>query len=208
MQAEVTTQKTTARLVLAAQGEGRYCDIARFIEKGFATHYHANIHVSMPQLLAVAQSGQYRAALGLRKGPESFFSQQDLTQPIMQTLAQHEIQAQANALVEIGSLYSNSHLRTVQLLVSLVQQLRAQAVTHILCTATTPLTQLFQSTGVNIVTLSQASADKLGAAGANWGDYYSTHPRVIVLSVAELAHLLTTPDYQRLVNLTKVGLCA
>lgn len=208
MQAEVITHKTPARLVLAAQGEGLYRDIAHFIEQGFATHYHANIHVSMPQLLAVTQSGQYRAALGLRMGPDTFFSQQYLTQPIMQTLAQHDIFTHANRLVEIGSLYSNSHLRTVQLLVSLVQRLKAQNITHILCTATTPLTQLFQSTGVNIVTLSQASADKLGAAGANWGDYYSTHPRVIVLSVMELAHLLTTPDYQRLVNLTRVGLCA
>ena len=64
MQAEVITHKTPARLVLAAQGEGLYCDIAHFIDQGFATHYHANIHVSMPQLLAVTQSGQYRAAPG------------------------------------------------------------------------------------------------------------------------------------------------
>jgi hypothetical protein len=179
----------TMRVELISQQHPLRYTAESFIKAGFAKAYAADIDVSMPTIIAL-QKAQFKAALGVRSAQQALFVEQYLSRPIEKELALASIMAKRNEIVEIGHLYSNTSSFTLSLLIVTALVLRKQGYQSMVFTATSQLANLFQKFGLKPTFLAEADPAKLSASKQNWGTYYATSPKVMVLQLDEVESLI------------------
>jgi hypothetical protein len=179
----------TLRVELIRQQDPLRHTAERFIKAGFAKAYSADIDVSMPTIIAL-QKAQFKAALGVRSAQQALFVEQYLSLPIEHALARLGITAKRNEIAEIGHLYSNTSSFTLSLLIVTALVLRKQQYKSMVFTATSQLASLFHKFGLKPTFLAEADPTKLSASPQNWGTYYATAPKVMVLQLDEVEALI------------------
>lgn len=159
-------------------------ELEKFIKKGFAKAYGADIHHFMPTLLAI-KGQHYQAALGLRSGRESLFVQQYLDDNVMDCLAAKGIATQPEQIAEIGNLFALSRRYAMPLFMASTLGLFLNHYSHLLFCGTNHLIALLQREGVKLTYLADADPSRLAPSNDDWGSYYETEPKIMVLDLKD-----------------------
>lgn len=162
-----------------------------FIHDGFKKAYSADIHVSMPWVIALEKSG-FKAALGMRSARHTLFIEQYLSLPIEKALVSFGQEQCRAKIAEIGHLYSNSSNFTLSLLVVTSLLLHKQRYTSMVFTATEQLADLLTKFGLHPSFIAHADPAKLLLSGLYWGSYYDTRPKVMVLKLTDVVSLIAS----------------
>lgn len=162
-----------------------------FIRDGFKKAYSADIHVSMPVVIALEKSG-FKAALGMRSAKHTLFIEQYLSLPIEKALVALGQEPCRAKIAEIGHLYSNSSNFTLSLLIVTSLLLYKQCYTTMVFTATEQLADLLTKFGLHPSFIAQADPAKLLLSGQYWGSYYDTQPKVMVLKLSDVVSLIAS----------------
>ena len=175
--------------------------LQQFIAAGFAGHYGASVSQFMPHLLGVSLNNEWQAALGVRFATQQrLFTEQYLTVPAEQALAQRGIFTTRQSLAEIGHLYAEQRSALMQLFVLMVQALHQLTIGHLMFAATADLKRLLRRHGIELTDIAPADPGCLGEQANAWGSYYATKPDVCLLSVAQAAARINTdPRLQQLI---------
>lgn len=157
-------------------------EVQAFISQCFAEHYNARVEHFMPDLLALrGPDGSLQGALGLRFASQTpLFCEQYLYEPVEQLISHVQGEPTERAvLIEVGQLAAHDAGSARALIIHATAYLAAQGLRYVVFTGTRQLRNSFARLGLRPQFLAQAEAARLGAAGAAWGDYYSTTPQVM-----------------------------
>ncbi|WP_085297187.1 thermostable hemolysin [Cognaticolwellia mytili] len=183
--------------VFSENKEGR-AEVESFIRHGYQKSYKANISIAMPFLLSVSE-GKLKAALGIRSASSPLFIEQYLDVPINELDLFKSQHIQRNDIVEIGSLYSNSKRFTVPLFLVTAIALFCLGFKYMVFSGTEIVIGIISKAGINCQYICDADAELLNESGDEWGSYYETSPKVVALSLAEVARVIDSqPYYQKL----------
>jgi hypothetical protein len=174
-------------------------DVERFIKQGFYKSYAAEISITMPYLLAV-NNGKFRAALGIRSAKQPLFIEQYLELPIEQTPLLRDEKISRNEIVEIGHLYSNAQRFTIPLFLVSAISLFYCGFKYMAFSGTDRVLSIISRIGLECHYLVDATQGALNhSSDDNWGSYYSTSPKVVLLSLAQVIKVIDGgPIYQNL----------
>jgi hypothetical protein len=183
--------------VFSEDKEGR-ADVESFISHGYQKSYKANISIAMPFLLSVSD-GKLKAALGIRSASSPLFIEQYLD-VLIEELDLFKFQhIQRKDIVEIGSLYSNSNRFTVPLFLVTAISLFCLDFKYMAFSGTKKVIEIISKTGINCEYICDANAELLNESGDEWGSYYETAPKVVAVSLADVARVVDShPYYQKL----------
>lgn len=186
---------TKALLQLVKTPDLQRASIEQFIASGFAKAYQADVHSFMPNLLGVSRAGEWQAVLGLRCASHTeLFIEHYLPAPVEQLLATYGMQAERSQLIEIGHLYASNRQSLLQLFVLMAYALDQLNYRYLLCAATTQVRGILSRHGIELTELGEAKAEALGEAAASWGSYYDTNPKVCVMDLAAVTHLIHSDE--------------
>jgi len=186
---------TKALLQLVKSSDIQRASIEQFIASGFAKAYQADVHSFMPNLLGVSRAGDWQAVLGLRCAAHTeLFIEHYLPAPVEQLLATYGMQAERSQLIEIGHLYASNRQSLLQLFVLMAYALDQLNYRYLLCAATTQVRGILSRHGIELTELGEAKAEALGEAAASWGSYYDTNPKVCVMDLAAVTHLIHSDE--------------
>jgi hypothetical protein len=186
---------TKALLQLVKSSDIQRASIEQFIASGFAKAYQADVHKFMPNLLGVSRAGEWQAVLGLRCAAHTeLFIEHYLPAPVEQLLATYGMQAERSQLIEIGHLYASNRQSLLQLFVLMAYALDQLNYRYLLCAATTQVRGILSRHGIELTELGQAKAEALGEAAGSWGSYYDTNPKVCVMDLAAVTHLIHSDE--------------
>lgn len=165
--------------------------LQQFIQQGFTAHYQATVQHFMPNLLGVSRNGQWQAVLGLRSAANTaLFIEQYLPVAVEQLLAGRGVYAERSELIEIDHLYASNRQSLLQLFVLMAYALDQLNYRYLLCAATTQVRDILSRHGIELTELAEAKAETLGEQAASWGTYYDTNPKVCVMDLAAVTHLI------------------
>lgn len=180
-----------ALLQLVKSSDIQRASIEQFIASGFAKAYQADVHSFMPNLLGVSRAGDWQAVLGLRCAAHTeLFIEHYLPAPVEQLLATYGMQAERSQLIEIGHLYASNRQSLLQLFVLMAYALDQLNYRYLLCAATTQVRGILSRHGIELTELAEAKAEALGHQAASWGTYYDTNPKVCVMDLAAVTHVI------------------
>lgn len=150
-----------------------------FIQTRFAAVHGARAPVGYSRFMSRMRSAQHGAALGFRRASEGrLFLEAYLDGPVEQLLAQRlGWPVQRARIVEIGSLAANSPQELIKLWCSAACELIEDSDVGV-AVLTRRLRMMLRRIGITLHELAPALPDRLGAAGAEWGSYYSNDPVV------------------------------
>jgi len=174
------------------QCEGR-SSVEDFIQKGFSKTYGANIHVSMPIVLAV-KKGTYKAALGIRSTQSPLFIEQYLNSSIESLLSTPDHRVSRNEIIEIGHLFSNAKKFTIPLLLVTAISLYCSGFKYMVFSGTEQVNNLISKTGIRVTFLAKADSSKLDKSNDLWGTYYDSNPQVVSVSLANVMAIISGKD--------------
>ena len=189
--------KTITPSPLDVDAFSRQCEgrnrIEEFIKKGFTNAYSADIHVSMPVVLAV-KKGTYKAALGVRSTRSALFIEQYLDSSIEQLLSTPDNPVSRDEIIEIGHLFSNAQKFTIPLLLVTAASLYRSGFKYMVFTGTEQVNKLISRTGINVSHLANADSNKLDKSNDQWGTYYDSNPQVVSVSLANVMAIVSAKD--------------
>ena len=187
----VVTEPGESCLQLVLPDQPQRSSLQQFIQQGFTAHYKAKVQHFMPNLLGVSRNGQWQAVLGLRSAARTpLFIEQYLPVAVEQLLATHGLSAQRCQLIEIGHLYASNRQSLLQLFVLMAYALNQLNYRYLLCAATTQVRAILSRHGIELTELAEAKAEALGQQAASWGTYYDTNPKVCVMDLAAVTHVI------------------
>jgi hypothetical protein len=182
-----------------SKGDLKRKNVEHFIRQGFVKTYNANVAISMPWLLSV-KDAKYKAALGIRSAVDTLFIEQYLSEPIEQAIAKNlskrDIECSGNnaisrhEIAEIGHLYSNGKRFTLPLLLVTAISLFCNDYKYMVFSGTEHVLKLIAKAGVNCWFIAKAKKESLNGAQDNWGSYYETNPKVVIISLLEVMTLI------------------
>lgn len=173
-------------------------EVEEFIQQGFKKAYAANIEITMPYLLAV-NNGKLKAALGIRSASSPLFVEQYLSAPIELHPVLSKKNISREAIAEIGHLYSNAHKFTIPLFLLTTVSLFCLDFKYLVFSATERVLAIVKAAGVEATYLVDADPAKLIASGDDWGSYYQTNPKVVLIDLASVMAVIDSqPVYQQL----------
>jgi hypothetical protein len=155
---------------------------AAMIEQHFLATHAARITVpALPLAVARGAEGRILGAAGLRVAAQGFVSQVYLDRPVAEELTALSGAAVApQDVIEVVSLACPAPAATLPVIEAITAEGRRLGASWGLFTATGPLMRLLRRTGVPIVALAPARAERMGDP-ARWGRYYQTEPWVCAL---------------------------
>lgn len=157
------------------------------IERTYSQAFCGLVRRHYPNLVCVSDaSGEVLAAAGVRRAQdEPLYLEQYLDAPIEVSAARVAGRAVARAEIgEIGNLASEDADASACLFLALAEILAQAGCTFAAATATRRLRLRFQRLGFPIQSLAPASEDRVDAHAADWGNYYSCGPEVLIGAVA------------------------
>ena len=183
--------------VFTTNCEGRK-SAEQFIKQGFNKAYNANISITMPQILTV-KNGNFKAALGIRSAKSPLFIEQYLSSPIEQNIPRSTQEINRNDIVEIGSLYSNATRFTLPLFLVTAVSLFYQNYKYLTFAGTSHVLNILSKAGVNFSTIGDAKESALSPSDDDWGSYYDTNPKVVVVALSSVISAIDKQEkYQQL----------
>lgn len=167
------------RLRLYGPGdEGREA-IEQYIQARYRQRFGAVIHDWLPTLVSLEHHGEIVAAAGYRSAQLPLYLERYLPRPIETYLLDAEVPAHRALIVETGQFASDR--AGGRFLVPMLARHLSQAGFHwAVSTLTGELAELFHRMGLSPLTLADADPACLQASErADWGTYYTHHPRVV-----------------------------
>ena len=157
-----------------------------FIRKKFHNSYLADVNISYPTIISVADlNGEIVAALGVRRaGDQKLFLENYLNESLEEHVSKiagckilrHEI-------VEIGNLAADGRNGIKALIVACAKYLKENGYRYLVSTGTNSLITHFVALGFDPKVICEANANKISNP-LSWGTYYESQPKVIVGEVA------------------------
>lgn len=148
----------------------------------FEHEYGAQIHEFLPFLLSLSEGDQLGAVLGLRPARQAaLFLEQYLTRPVEQAISQaYWTPVDRNQVVEIGNLAAAAPGSACALFAILASVLDRAGVRWVVCTATPQVKAMLEKMGFPSRKIGIADPECLGDQANRWGNYYASHPQIIV----------------------------
>lgn len=168
-------------------------EIVQFIQGRYAAIHGTRPPVDYSRLRSAMRTGSEGAALGYRRaagGP--LFLERYLDVPVEEALRERlGAPVERKDIVEIGCLAANSPPAMIQLWMQVAAELHAQAevATAVL---SAPLRSMLGRIGIQLFSLAPASANRLGEAALQWGEYYRTDPVVCAAYLSDARDRLAT----------------
>ena len=160
-----------------------------FIRQRFADVYGARIAHFLPQLLTLRDDNQQiHAALGLNRAADGhLFLERYLSLPIEQALSPYlDSKPGRQGIVEVGNLAVADRGASRSLIAALSAYLFARKLQWAVFTIGPLLINSFRRLGIELIDLGAANIDCLSLEEqADWGNYYTHGPRVMVTSVSQ-----------------------
>ncbi|MEE2860670.1 MAG: thermostable hemolysin [Pseudomonadota bacterium] len=177
-----TVTGATIQVDILAWGKPGWHAAAAMIEAHFLTVHGASVAIpAVPLAVARGAHGRILGAAGLRDAAAGFFSQVYLDRPVESVLSRLSGHAVApEEVIEIVSMACPASIATLPLIEAITAEGRHRGARWGLFTATGPLMRMLRRTGVPLVALAPARADRLADA-ARWGRYYDADPWVCAL---------------------------
>lgn len=165
----------------------QYPEIKSFIENIFYRSYHAKISVNFPKIMALTnRNNKLISAVGVRNAADNrLFLEQYLDKNIEEILRDlTKSKVERSDIVEIGSLASNKKNAARCLYVALSAYLKNENYKYAVMTGTEYLLKYFEKAGLKPKIIAKADRSKLIDKNVDWGTYYETNPKVMLLDVA------------------------
>jgi len=175
---------------LASIGSNNRNEIETFIKQGFVKAYGAHVSITTPHLLALSD-GNYKAAIGIRSGHDKLFLEQYLSKAIEQQTIFIENKIQRHDIVELSHLFSNAKRFTIPLFMVTAVSLFFLNYKYLVFSGTEKVIKLITKSGVNTTYIGDAQQHKIKDSTDDWGSYYHTNPKIIVVSLLEVMSLIT-----------------
>jgi len=174
-------QKAGRSLRIASVRHPVRAELERFIEQQFASAFDASLPNHYPLIAFIEADGKPIAAAGVRfaeLGP--LFLERYLDEALEQQIAGAFGRPTArDAIVEIGSLATNSPAAALELFEALSYWLRRAAGQRFAVATLGPdLARMLQRLGFCMKRLAAAEPRRLGNEAASWGRYYDRAPAV------------------------------
>lgn len=162
-------------------------EVKALISDVFYKTYKAEITVSFPNLLAVIGIDKtIYAAVGFRAASEGdLFLEQyldDKVEKVISKIVGKEVLR--DEIVEIGSLASQKKGMVQFLYIAIAAYLHSKKYKYVVATGTEFLQKYFKKAGLKPMILCDAKQAALKNQNINWGNYYDSNPRVMLLNVA------------------------
>ncbi|HEY5717113.1 MAG TPA: thermostable hemolysin [Motiliproteus sp.] len=192
-------------LVLLESAQNRL-QAQEFIRDQFRREHNAHLRHFARHLVALTDTQHLiQACVGFQGAHESpLFLEQYLDQPIEQLLSLLEGKpVQRRAILEVGNLASRYSGCTRRIILSLGHYFLSQGYQWLVITATPRILNSFSKLGVGLelIPLSPARPERLGAAAADWGNYYELEPQVVAGRFHHgLQRLISNPLLRRLMR--------
>ncbi len=180
--ADVPQVPASPTLVVLRPGESDQQPARAFIRHVYADRFGARVGEFAPTRVCLQDEGRIIAAAGYRLATEPLFLERYLDQPVDRLLGGPAADRRAidrSAIAEVGHLSSTRSGASRRLIVALAVHLQAEGIDWVASTVTAELRRLFMRLGLGSQVLAAARAEALGAAAADWGDYYRHEPLVM-----------------------------
>jgi len=161
-------------------------EIKAYISDIFYRFYKAKIKVGFPHLLSVIGLDKtILAAVGFRSASESeLFLEQYLDDKIENIIFKTTGEKIAREqIVEIGSLASDKKGMSRFLYIAIATYLYSKNYRYVVATGTEFLQKYFKKAGLKPIIICDAKQEKLRNKDVNWGSYYDSNPKVMLLNV-------------------------
>jgi len=203
-QSLIPTPTLPYEFISAAMEDPKRINLETFVQEGFAKKYQANVTNFMPLLLGI-HAQRLRAVVGVRRATQPLFIEQYLPVPITNMLQKHGVWTQRHAIAELGNLYSQNQRFTLPLLMTVVMSLYLSEIQYLVFSGTDKIRQLLEKLKLKLTFLADADPSKLQDQ-ANWGNYYTSQPKVMFIDVAKaVATALMQPELQALFGLVQAN---
>jgi hypothetical protein len=182
------SMKLSVKEIAFYDGNDPYAfEIITLIKDVYFKKYHAKISPKYPELLSlIGKNNEVLAALGIREAKNSeLFLEQYLDQKIEDILTQiYKTKIERKDVVEIGSLASKKKGMAKLLYISLAAILKQRKYKFAVITATSYLQEYFKKAGLRPKVIAKADFNKLKNQEDDWGSYYESDPKVMILDVS------------------------
>ena len=173
-------------------------EIETFIKQGFAKTNNAKISITTPYLLALS-NGNFKAALGIRCGREDLILEQYLLEPVEQQAIFIDNKIKREEIVEFSHLFSNAKRFTIPLFMVTAVSLYCLNHKYLVFSGTEKVIKLLDNAGVPSTFIGNADHTKIQASTDNWGSYYDTNPKILVVSLlAVMSVIYKHPLYTKM----------
>lgn len=165
----------------------KYNEIKGFIEDVFYRFYRARISVNFPKIMALTnRNDKLISAVGIRNAADNdLFLEQYLDKKIEEILSEiTHSKVERSEIVEIGSLASNKKNAARCLYVALAAYLKNEGYKYAVMTGTDYLKKYFEKSGLKPIIIVKADRERLKNKEVDWGTYYESNPKVMMLDVA------------------------
>lgn len=165
----------------------KYNEIKGFIEDVFYRFYRARISVNFPKIMALTnRNDKLISAVGIRNAADNnLFLEQYLDKKIEEILSEiTHSKVERSEIVEIGSLASNKKNAARCLYVALSAYLKNEGYKYAVMTSTDYLKKYFEKSGLKPIIIAKAEQERLENKEVDWGTYYESNPKVMMLDVA------------------------
>lgn len=152
------------------------------IAQKFDQQYNAQIHHFLPHLLSLSESEELGAVVGMRlAGQSECFLERYLDTTVEQAISRAvRAPIDRDQVVEIGNLAAALPGTASLLFAVLATILHRAGIRWVVCTATPQIKAMLGNLRFPARTICDADIAAMGDQANEWGDYYASHPQVIV----------------------------
>jgi hypothetical protein len=185
--------KHNMSLSLVSHHSGDRQAVETSIMRKFERAYGAHLTHFLPDLLRLDVAGELGAVAGIRAARGgALFLEQYLDRPVEQAVARAFMTpVDRDGTVEIGNLAANVPGLAYSLFAALATTLSAAGYRWVVCTATPQVALMLSRMGFSAQAICPADPSLLESDSTEWGEYYTTRPRVMAgdvqLAAAQVA---------------------
>ncbi len=168
----------------------RHSTLAEFVRNTYEARFGARLPAVMPELCALLEpDGQPMAVAGFRGAAHgTLFLEQYLDVPIEAAIAALTGSSVRRAGIwEIGNLATRCPGAARHFVSIAANELAARGAEWGVFTGTRRVLAVFRRLGIPLITLADATPDRVKDGAGAWGDYYSHAPRVVFGRISDRA---------------------
>ena len=155
--------------------------VEQSIMQKFEASYGAHLSHFLPDLIRLGASNDIGAVVGVNPAQKNgLFLEQYLDRPVEQAIAAAFMTpVDRDQVVEIGNLAANAPGLAYSLFAILATALSEAGYKWVACTATPQVASMLAKLNFSAQPLCDADPSRLESGTADWGEYYSSRPRVM-----------------------------
>lgn len=156
-------------------------DEKQFIKDKFKRQYNADINITYPYVASIQDHTGVLCAAGFRFAKnEKLFLEQYFDKPVEDIIGVERFK-----IVEIGNLAVDDFTKLFKFLAEVSEYLIDSNIETVCITATEKLARILQRRDIQGYILTEANPSDLQESNENWGEYYSTNPKVYTFNLKE-----------------------